>query len=126
MLAGLKEYLENGLKPPPIVCKATEEYRQEMDSVGQWIGMSCGPSSLDPPGNMTLKAIHESYEAWAAAEKGWVASKQKLAKEFRNHGFESTVSHGVTKFKNIRVKDLKADDDQPHSSEDDEDFEVPL
>jgi hypothetical protein len=32
----------------------------------------------------------------------------------------------VTKFKNIRVKELKADDDQPHSSEDDEDFEVPF
>lgn len=94
-----------------VVSKATKEYQQEMDSVGRWIGMDCGPSGLDPPMGMTLKAIHELYAAWAAPEQGWVASKHKLAEELRRHGFESTISHGQTKFKNIRVRDLSGDDD---------------
>ena len=36
-LAGLMSYHEQGLAPPPAVVEATEEYRKDMDVLGQWI-----------------------------------------------------------------------------------------
>jgi hypothetical protein len=60
---------------------------------------------------MTLKAIHEVYAAWTEIEQGWTASKQKLAEELRSHGYESFLSLGVTKFKIIRARNLRAEDE---------------
>src|SRR4029077_19766229 len=40
-IEGLKAYLKEGLNPPPVVSEATEEYKQDMDVVGQWIDERC-------------------------------------------------------------------------------------
>jgi putative DNA primase/helicase len=36
-LAGLMSYHKQGLAPPPAIIEATEEYRKDMDVLGQWI-----------------------------------------------------------------------------------------
>jgi hypothetical protein len=42
--------------------------------------------------------------------KGGSRQKQKRAEELRSHGYVSFLSHGVAKFKNIHVRNLKAED----------------
>ena len=106
MLAGLKDYLSGGLKPPPIVCKATKEYQREMNTVGQWIGAMCERSTIGT--KIGLSTLHDSYAKWATDEIGWAASKKKLAEQLREQGFESVLVRGVTVFKNIRLKDEDA------------------
>jgi putative DNA primase/helicase len=107
MLAGLKDYLEGGLRPPPVVCQATKDYRQEMDAIGQWIAAMCEKSTIGA--KLRLKTLHESYAKWAIDEIGWAASKQKLADTLRERGFESVLEHGVTVFKDIRLHDEEAE-----------------
>jgi len=46
MLAGLKDYLAVGLRPPSIAVAATKEYRREMDTTGQWIEAMCERSTI--------------------------------------------------------------------------------
>jgi putative DNA primase/helicase len=103
MLAGLADYQQGGLRPPAIVCKATEKYRREMDTVGRWIETTCERSTIGA--KLFLSEIHSVYAKWAAEEIGWVASKQKLAEELRAHGFGDDHPRGVTRFKNIRLRD---------------------
>jgi putative DNA primase/helicase len=107
MLAGLKDYLAGGLKPPPVVCKATKEYRQEMDVTGQWIGAMCERSTIGA--KLRLSTLYKSYSKWALDEVGGAVSRQKLAEALREHGFESVLSQGVTVFKNIRLNDEEAE-----------------
>jgi putative DNA primase/helicase len=107
MLAGLKDYLAGGLKPPPIVCKATKEYRQEMDVTGQWIGAMCERSTIGA--KLRLSTLYKSYSKWALDEIGGAVSRQKLAEALRENGFESALTQGVTVFKNIRLNDEEAD-----------------
>jgi putative DNA primase/helicase len=86
MLDGLVEYQGGGLRPPEIVCKATEKYRRDMDIVGRWIDETCERSTIGA--KLFLSEIHKAYAKWAADEIGWTASMQKLAEELRRRGFE--------------------------------------
>jgi putative DNA primase/helicase len=81
MLDGLKDYLVGGLRPPPIVVAATKEYRNEMDTVGQWIAVMCEPSLIGA--KLFLKTLFESYKKWADDEVGWTVSKKKFAEILR-------------------------------------------
>ena len=40
-LAGLADYLKQGLNPPRAVLASTQDYRSDMDVVGQWIAERC-------------------------------------------------------------------------------------
>jgi putative DNA primase/helicase len=107
MLAGLKDYLACGLKPPPIVCKATKEYRQEMDVTGQWIEAMCARSEIGA--KLRLSTLYKSYTKWALDEVGGAVSRKKLAEALRERGFEDVLEHGVTVFQNIRLHDEEAE-----------------
>ena len=101
MLAGLKDYLANGLKPPPIVCQATKDYRKEMDTVGQWVDATCEPSTIGA--KVFLSEIHEKYCRWSTAEHGFAAPKQKLADALRARGYKEDHPRNLTRFE-LRIK----------------------
>ena len=107
MLTGLKDYQAGGLKPPSIVSKATKEYRQEMDAIGQWIMAMCEKSTLGA--KLRLKTLHDSYAKWATEEIGWAASKQKLAEELRARGYEEDHPRNLTRFK-LRLRPDEPDE----------------
>jgi putative DNA primase/helicase len=105
MLKGLKDYLTDmKLRPPKIVQEAKEVYQKEMDSVGQWIDISC-EHTPDDNTVLTLGTLHLIYEKWAKEEVGEATSRTKLAAKLRERGFVDFVSHGVTKFKGIKLRD---------------------
>jgi putative DNA primase/helicase len=67
-LRGLRKHHKLGLKPPPAVLKATEEYRADMDVLGQWIA-----ARLVPNLESTLKRteLFRDYELWSKINVGW-------------------------------------------------------
>jgi putative DNA primase/helicase len=60
-LEGLKEWRQQGLNPPETVVHSTKRYREDNDSVGQWIEAVC---TLEPSVRTSMKELHESYKIW--------------------------------------------------------------
>ncbi len=105
LLAGLRQYLEIGLKPPPSVCDATEKYKREMDTVGQWIDLAIRADAT-PGVKVSLTDLHRHYSLWFADEisRDWKpASNKKLADRLREHGYKDDKEKGYTYFFGIKL-----------------------
>ena len=104
MLAGLKEYLRIGLKPPLVVCEATKEYREDSDSVGKWISAAITVTKDDKDG-VLLTILHQHYMSWARDEmqirKG--VSSKKLAAALRERNIDDSILDGRAIFKGIKL-----------------------
>lgn len=72
-LEGLRQWHARGLSTPAIVERATQQYRQESDQVGRWIGDRCLQTV-----NLFLQSSsgYRDYEAWCK-EVGEEAFSQK-------------------------------------------------
>ena len=62
MMRGCLAWQERGLDPPASVLAATDEYRQESDLVGRWVGERCEsiPGARTPSG-----ALYRDFERWS-------------------------------------------------------------
>ena len=60
-LEGLEEWRENGLAPPDSVLQSTKSYREDNDSVGQWIESAC---VREPKLRTSMKDLYGSYASW--------------------------------------------------------------
>jgi putative DNA primase/helicase len=78
-LRGLRKYHALGLKPPPAVIEATEEYRQDMDVLGQWINERLVP---DPEGKLKRTDLFRDYEIWSKTNIGWYMSSIAFGRQF--------------------------------------------
>jgi putative DNA primase/helicase len=68
VLRGLRKYHLLGLKPPPAVIAATQEYRDDMDVVGQWIKERL---VRDPKSATKRTDLYMDYEIWSKVHIGW-------------------------------------------------------
>jgi putative DNA primase/helicase len=84
-LEGLKAYLKEGLKPPPAVLDATEEYRQDMDVVEQWIDDRC---DIDPQATVPSSIAYDDYARWAEGQIGWALKHLRFARTLTARGFK--------------------------------------
>ena len=66
-LEGLRDWLANGLQPPPEVVEATEAYRAEMDIVGLFIKDAC---VIDPKAMTPSKDLYDAFRNWCS-ENGY-------------------------------------------------------
>jgi P4 family phage/plasmid primase-like protien len=66
-LEGLRDWLANGLQPPPEVTEATEAYRAEMDIVGLFVQDAC---ITDPIAVTPSKTLYDAFREWCA-ENGY-------------------------------------------------------
>lgn len=72
-LEGLRKWQESGLAVPKAVKEATEEYRRESDSIGQWIDERTMPA---PVGKLRSSEAYRDYSEWAL-ERGERPFNQK-------------------------------------------------
>ena len=61
MLAGFHEWDKQGLNPPEAVTSATEEYRQDSDTVSRFIEDKCETS---PEYESTASEVYDAYRRW--------------------------------------------------------------
>ncbi len=60
-LQGTSLWMQHGLNPPKIITDATNEYRTEMDLIGQWISDRC---TLNPALSCSGKDLYFNYQGW--------------------------------------------------------------
>jgi putative DNA primase/helicase len=101
-LAGLASYREQGLNPPVTVLASTEEYRADMDVVGQWIAERC---EQDPKARVPTSLAYNDYFRWAEEEVGWALKKLTFRRHLSDRGFGAVKgTHGQRAIQGLRLK----------------------
>lgn len=100
-IQGLVKWKEmDGLKPPEIVTKATQEYLDAEDSVGRWLEDCCeiGGSAFS-----SSKDLFKSWKNWAEEFGEYVGTARKLSDQLVTRKFERDIQKGDRGFKGISV-----------------------
>lgn len=84
---GALAYQKEGLQPPGAVRKARDDYKSDMDLLGEWLDECCevGPGFVDS--NAKLWASWEAF-AKARGELKFIASAKSLGRRLQSKGFE--------------------------------------
>ncbi len=101
-LDGLSDYRKQGLSPPTTVLVSTQEYREDMDVVGQWITERC---VVDPKASVPTGIAYSDYSEWAAEEVGWELKKPRFRRQLSDRGFAALKgAHGQRMIQGLRLK----------------------
>jgi putative DNA primase/helicase len=83
-LEGLRDWLTNGLQPPPEVTEATEAYRAEMDIAGLFIQDAC---VLDPKAVTPSKTLYDAFREWCAENGHELLTPKQFGRRLSAKGF---------------------------------------
>ena len=101
-LAGLAAYLKEGLNPPKMVAASTQDYRNDMDVVGQWITERC---EVDRNASVPTSTAYSDYSRWADEEVGWTLKKLTFRRHLSDRGFAAAKgAHGQRMIAGLRLK----------------------
>jgi putative DNA primase/helicase len=92
LVAGLMDWLANGLVEPDTVRLATQEYRDQSDPLARFLRLCTAP---DPASRIQSSKLHEVFAAWckAAGEREW--TNKGLAKAMADKGYTKKASDGM-------------------------------
>lgn len=88
-VAGCRDWLAGGLAPPPAVTRATEEYRQEMDTVAEFMD-DCLEATGAVSDQLTVSSVYARYESWARSCGEEPRSKKWLSANLARRGLGQT------------------------------------
>jgi putative DNA primase/helicase len=91
IVRGAVEWYANGLQPPPCVTDATEDYRREMDHVGQFIDDRCQPSE----GAVRASDLFRAYKIWTSGQGIEAMTQNALGRELSKRGYQGEKRAGV-------------------------------
>jgi putative DNA primase/helicase len=103
LIKGAMRFIEAGLPEPPAVVAATQEYRDEMDPVGQFM-RDC--VERDVRSNITRAEAFAAYEAWAFNEGHNPLSRARFRTAFVAHGVAEKTIHGERLYANCCLHDV--------------------
>lgn len=104
IVAGMLDWLANGLVEPKAVTDATAQYREDSDPLARFLG-TCVVD--DPQGRVQSSHLYEVFVAWttAAGETEW---KQKgFTKAMLDKGFKKKASNGIQWLGIKLIKDVR-------------------
>lgn len=109
VVAGAARWYQNGLTEPECVVASTEEYREEMDPIGEWLREYCevalehrDENRLSP--YCTLSgSLYKSYSAWCEEQKQRPHGRVSFGKRLSNHGLRNWRTHGRNYWLGVRV-----------------------
>lgn len=102
MVKGCLEWQRRGLEPPPAVRAATEDYRDEMDLLAQFIGDCC----VEEHRAITQSSkLYEQYSEWSKGngERTW--TQTAFGRKLRERGFQNERASGLRVWLGIGLKD---------------------
>ena len=102
-LAGLRQYLDQGLAPPKAVVERTETYFGEQDVIGEFLRQKC---YLVSDGTVGARDLYQHYTEWAHGQGGKPLGSRRFGEEMnmrsrRNLGIDRVKTkrgwfyHGV-------------------------------
>jgi putative DNA primase/helicase len=104
-LAGLTDYHKQGLAPPKAVIAATEEYRKDMDVLGQWTDARLVP---DPKSMLKRTELFRDYETWSKTNIGWhmtsIAFGRELAARKETLGITEAYPDGERGWRGVALR----------------------
>lgn len=114
MVRGALEWYENGLGCPEAVAAATQEYREEMDTLGDFLEARC---VVEPNATAPAAALYKQYEMWCADAGEQPDTQRAFGLRLSERGFESfKFTSGPSKDrKGWRGVGIRADDPRPDS-----------
>jgi putative DNA primase/helicase len=89
MIEGCLDYQKNGLTVPEAVCKATNEYFDEQDLLGQWVQekCECGTGKKE-----IASALYGSWKEFAEKSGGKPGSTATFGSMLKQRGYDKTKS----------------------------------
>jgi putative DNA primase/helicase len=102
-LEGCLEWQREGLQPPEIVRKATDDYLANEDALGQWLGECC---DVRDGFYTTVAELFASWSQWAQKAGEVVGSQKAFSQALAARGFEKKQQAGTNRagFKGITVR----------------------
>lgn len=92
MVDGAVEWFENGLQIPEEVAKATEEYKDELDIIGDFLD-ACVTSERKLV--ETNQELYKCYKWWCEKTENRAFSNQAFARSVTERGYTNTKQNGV-------------------------------
>ncbi len=108
-LAGLQDWLAEGLGSCPAVANATERYRAESDQIERWLEDCC---VHDPDATCSVSEAFQSYTRWCEDVNERPLSQNMWGRRLSEKGFERTRREGGRRFYSglgLRPADLVGD-----------------
>ncbi len=109
-VAGCRLWQEEKLAPPAEVTAATDEYRDEMDLIGEYIQARC---VANPLAAATVADSYRDYEAWCAQNADKPVAKRTFTALMREHGLQTRRgSHNVLCWDGIGLDESAANQEE--------------
>lgn len=109
-LAGCAEWREHGLMPPTSVVKATKEYKEEHDVLGEFLASNC---VLDPKGWTSATSLYTAFTDWWMETRGHRSTPVALVGFSRLLSERSDISarkrENIRGWKGILLQDVKSE-----------------
>ena len=103
LVEGAKEWYEGGLNVPESITKATEEYKEESDIIGEFIGLFC---DLGEDKQIVNKDIYLIYTGWCGMSGHRPFAPTTFGKALGERNF---VNSTIGKFRGKKGLDLKVE-----------------
>lgn len=98
---GCLKWQSEGLRPPPVVCYATEDYFETQDTLGAWLEEK---TVSDKKTETRSNELYADYKHWCDSRGEYVPPQRDFAMRLKDRGFRSRKSHGVMVFLGLRCK----------------------
>jgi putative DNA primase/helicase len=101
ILEGVSRWQKEGLKAPPVVLTATDEYRSEMDIIGNFVKDCC----VQKPGIIIkVRELYKAYEKWCNENNEHLVSERFLALRLQEIGFQRSRNAETRFWRNLGLK----------------------
>jgi putative DNA primase/helicase len=87
ILEGTARWRKEGLKAPAAILNATDEYRAEMDVIGNFLKERCVQKK---EGSIRIRELYKAYAEWCDDNKEHAVSERFFTMRLKEMGFEQT------------------------------------
>ena len=101
LIEGAKRWYSEGLNPPKIVVNATEEYRAEMDVIGDFIRDRC---ELMPGASIRARELYRCYQEWCGENNENAVSERFFGTRIKELGIERKRTSEGRNWQGIKIK----------------------
>jgi len=103
MVRGCLEWQKNGLNTPETVLKSTEEYKEEMDKIADFINECC---EIDTTLKISSSLLHERYCSWCSKNNIFPENIKIFGNYLENKGFKKKRSNSGRIIFGLTIKKL--------------------
>jgi putative DNA primase/helicase len=100
VVTGAVHYLRDGLKPPEEVTAASESYRKEEDTLGQFFDDRC---TAAPAAQISRSDLYVAYKEWAESNGERPLGQRQFSHLCQERGFDSYKAHGIRYWVGLEV-----------------------